>query len=364
MKEVREAGLLLNKCLANSTGINKILTANSSKIQQVVIALTLTILTSCQLTENKYEIGIEQRPSGTYGDWKTVSSQVGKLYWIKSEASGTSSTIDSTSNAKVSVHRRLFSLETKHAEICSRKFCISNDCRLVSDWELTWLTPDRSRYEVRKRLQLSTDRKSLLPVSASDNAEILRALNSYSSLVLEPVKRCAFGPILRFKIKGAHHLYLSVAETKDKYGLDDIFAEPLDPKPLKFEEKSKAQSQGFMHDFSAGKVELRRMVPLNPLSKLRIAKDLLKVSRLYRDQRWRVLSETIVVQNISTPENYHLMGLAAYKLGFSSAAKIYLEKAIALTEKFTPKVCAPGYCFDLQLPRDSAVLLRKTMRSL
>ena len=362
MKQAREAGLLLNKCVAINTGINKVCMASLRKIWKVVVAVTLTMSTGCQLTETDYEIVIERRLSGTYGDWKTVSAKVGRLFWIISESYGTSSTRDLTSKAKLSVHRRLFSIETEHGEICSRKSCISADCRLVSDWEFTWLASGRSGSRVRKRLQLSSDRKYLLPVSASDNVEILRALNSYNSLVVEPAENCAFGPILRFKTKGAHHLYLSVGETESTGDSNDIFSEPLDPKPLKFEKRSNAQNQGFMHDFAAGKIELERTVPLNPLPKLRIVTDLRKLSRLYREQRWKVLGETIAAQNISTPENYHLLGLAAYQLGFSSAAKIYLEKAIASTQNLGPKVCAPSYCFNLQLPKDSAFLLRKTLR--
>lgn len=329
------------------------------RILRVMSAAILAVSAGCQSTVPELRTFIEKRSSGTYGDWTTESSQVGSLYWITSESFGTSSTVDSTFDAKLSVYRRLFSINTRHADLCSKKSCESNDCRLVSDWRLTWLTPERSTNQMRKRLQISRDRKSLLPMSASDNAEILQALNDYSYLVIEPSEFCAFGPILRFKTTGRHHLSVAAQGTNFAHASSDIFTEALDPKPLKFKNKRDSRGQDFFNDFATGEIGLRSAVPLSPLPKLRIAKNLKKISRQHKNRHWKDLAVTIIAQDISTPENYHLLGLAAYNLGYPSAAEIYLREAIALTNSLSPKVCAPSYCYGLQLPIDSTILLKQ-----
>lgn len=328
-----------------------------SLAQLLIVTTAIFQAAGCQSSNSDYEVVIKQRPTAEYGDWETTSYQLKGLYWIISESTGTSLTANSQKKAKLSVHNKLFSITTPHANLCLRHSCSSGKCKFVSNWSFIWVTPDNSTDESKMRLQLSSNRKHLIPTSEMDNAEALEALNKYSSLVIEPTARCLDGPILRFKIKGNHHLELRAKDATNE-DHDDIFTEPFDPKPWEFERIDRSSNENPLSNFSKGSIILSRTLPLNPLSKLKVAKDYQRMSRFYREQNWIKMVETILAQDIATAENYHLLGLGAFKLGYSEAAEVYLRTAVSSTQGLHPRMCAPGYCYNLRLPADSFVLLQ------
>ena len=116
----------------------------------------------------------------------------------------------------------------------------------------------------------------------------------------------------------------------------------------------------FEKKLGAGEISLDKVGLFKGYGKaLSAAKLRPKIEIFYAEGMWLRLAETVVEAGFGDDLSHYLLGKSAYELGYTNAALVYLERAIAESKRPLTGKCVS--CMDIKLPGRAEALKSKIL---
>ena len=327
-----------------------------------------------------------------YTNWKIRKFSSGKQEQKESEAEGESVVNDQRLQAKVTVRGPRITIKPGVNKICGKVNCTNGLCKITQATTMTWLKSAEKRKTKNLRFAISEAQDHLIPISIDDTNSLLCNLSKFDRLVMEFTDQCGVYAITRFKIAGTHLLNSNEKNLKKiKRSLSSkkpcelapgvIWNKiPSEQKNMRLKNDSRFEAKTFLdglssgrkgekqniqnwrESFSSGNLRLKKPSIFFPHISISASLNKGKTKKFYRQRRWMELAEYVSSVNYGDDLHYYLLGVSAYKLGLSEAARVYLRLSISDSQKQILRRCDPQTCFGIDLPKDAKKLLYRVER--
>ena len=331
--------------------------------KSAILIVILWLVSSCASTgTNRFMAVDSNRPNGPSGDWITQTNTNDFSSWRQSVARGSVLSGDG-SNAYIRVQNRFFGVVPGDGFICGETDCTgAGSCWTTLRADLAWKRNSGEKFIENMLFELDDGRDELQHRANLYNPPVedfLCKLNSYDELAIKYTDKCGTYTYVNFDIEGSHHLEVSQlvgGETVVRcatYKNEEEINQSGD-------DNAQRQDGTYPEGFASGEMRLVKLGLFSGYgSALESASTIDLLSALYQNGEWERLAKELSGK-MGDDAHYFLLGVAAERLGYVQAARIYYGLSIEMSKRPLISKCigsGTSFCFNHRFPEDAILRL-------
>jgi len=328
----------------------------------ILIAI-LWLVSSCASTAtNRFMTVDSNRPDGPSSDWTTQTNTDDFSSWRQSVARGSIRSGDG-SNAYIRVQNRFFGVVPGDGFICGETNCTgTGTCWTTLRADLAWKRNSGEKFIENMLFEVDEGGDELQHLAIFTNPpleDFLCKLNSYDELAIKYTDKCGTYTYVNFDIEGSHHLKVSQligGETIMQcatYKNEEEFNQPRN-------DNAQRRAGVYPEGFTSGEMRLVKLGLFSGYgSALESASSSDLLSALYQNAEWEKLTKELSGK-MGDDAHYFLLGVAAERLGYVQAARIYYGLSIEMSKRPLISKCigeGASLCFNHRFPEDAILRL-------
>ncbi len=267
------------------------------------------------------------------------------------------------SSAYIRVQNQFFGVVPGDGFICGDTNCSgTGSCWTTLRADLAWKRNSGEKFIENMLFEVDDGRDELQHRAILSNPPVedfLCKLNSYDELALKYTDECGTYTYVNFDIEGSHHLKVS-----QLVGGENVVQ--CDPVVTKNESvghrNATSDNQGgvYPEGFTSGEMRLVKLGLFSGYgSAVKSAGSMGLLSALYQNAEWEKLVNEMPGE-MGDDAHYFLLGVAAERLGYPQAARVYYGLSIEMSKRPLISKCIganTSLCFNHEFPQDAILRL-------